>query len=219
MSVFKSLCIFFLVFTYTISYAQWDELGSLLPDADIGTGESFGSSVSINGSTALIGVPSNSNQGIVSGKAFVFEKVDGFWVKVQTIISPIGRNLHTFGVSVLLVDDLAFIGAPGVEGMSTFATVYIFKRNPNNGEFELFNSLQNPTQDRFSSYGHSLAFNGTILAIVAPGPGSGSSTVGTVYLYKYLVEDTSLTLQVGKFWRQPNLMMYQPVLSKMEFIY
>jgi len=171
-------------FVNTPIYSQfWDNSTVGLPKADASINDSFGSSISIDGSAALVGVPLNGDGQSNSGKCVFFEREGNSWVKKSEAahegdISPTIR----FGSTVLLKDDYAFIGGPGRN--TETGAVYIYKKS--GLSWENYTELDVLIPDdiaEFSSFGTSLAFNGTTLVVGATGVKVGAVITGAVYVY------------------------------------
>ena len=97
-------------------------LNTGLNGADYEIEASFGSAIDMRGNRLLIGAPGTSQSS--AGSAVIFEQdAEGSWVPVTTLTYPgtlepaAGRrNFVGFGMGVKLVDDGAWIGAPGENG-------------------------------------------------------------------------------------------------------
>jgi streptogramin lyase len=97
--------------------AEWDEMQELTA-ADGAAGDGFGSSVSVSGSTAVIGAPGktiNSNNG--QGAAYVFVQNDvswdQWWIQQPALTASAGGANDNFGASVSASGGTVLIGAPG----------------------------------------------------------------------------------------------------------
>jgi hypothetical protein len=80
---------------------------------DGSTGDAFGWSVSISGSTAVVGAPYATNvNGEYAGTAYVFDKVGTTWSYEATLIAPDGASGDDFGWSVAVSGSTVVVGAP-----------------------------------------------------------------------------------------------------------
>lgn len=87
----------------------------------------FGTSVSIDGDTILVGAPGDDTPtGDTSGSAYVFVRSGGLWQE-QAHLLPTGPFDKLFGWSVTVEDDTALIGMPNQPSTSARAT-YVFTR-------------------------------------------------------------------------------------------
>jgi hypothetical protein len=83
-----------------------------LTAADGVHGDLFGSSVVLDGDTALVGawgVDVNGNMD--QGAAYVFSRVGGGWVQQQKLLASDGAPLDEFGTAVALAGDTALVGS------------------------------------------------------------------------------------------------------------
>lgn len=76
--------------------------------------EFFSLSLSISGDTIIIGAPYDENeQGVSTGSAYVFIRIDNTWVKSQKLTASDEETGKNFGRSVSISDDIAIIGGYG----------------------------------------------------------------------------------------------------------
>ena len=98
--------------------------------AKAGTAEAlFGTSVSIDGNTAVAGAP--DERGV--GAAYVFTKRAGRWVEQATLIPPARIEGEKFGYDVAISGDTIVVGAPSAEQSRPVApagVAYVFVRTP-----------------------------------------------------------------------------------------
>jgi hypothetical protein len=81
--------------------------------SDRQAGDYFGKSVSLDGTTALVGATDHRFGGSYHpGAAYVFEEVGGGWIQTNKILPGGGAAVDRFGGSVSLDGDMAFVGAP-----------------------------------------------------------------------------------------------------------
>jgi hypothetical protein len=105
---------------------DWSQLQELVAN-DGTSGDDFGWSVAISGSTALIGAWQGDN---AIGAAYVFGESNGTWVRKQKLSEPNGVAYDAFGESVALDGMTGLIGADGaiVNGNSFQGAAYIEER-------------------------------------------------------------------------------------------
>jgi hypothetical protein len=96
--------------------------------------EDFGTSVAISGDTLLVGAPWDSpSAGVLVGAAHRFSRSGPTWGLVQTLVASDGEHGDTFGGSVAIDGDEAFVGAPNDEipgGVVNTGSVYVFALSP-----------------------------------------------------------------------------------------
>ncbi len=105
-------------------------LHSKLISSDAGRADWFGTSVAIDGTTALIGAFKNDEVDLNTGAAYIFELIDDQWVEQQKLIDPDGNRFDNFGHAVSLDGDVALIGAYRSNAAGTNSgAAYIFERS------------------------------------------------------------------------------------------
>ena len=86
-----------------------------LTASDAADDDYFGTSVALDGDTAVIGAPGDDDYGIDSGSAYVFVKPDSGWTNTSTQTAKLtdsdGEAGDQFGISVAVDDDTVVIGA------------------------------------------------------------------------------------------------------------
>lgn len=156
-----------------------------------GTTPFFGTSVAIDGNTAVVGaVPSFAAQ--APGTASVFLRASGTWTLQQTLTAGIAND--RFGESVAIQGNTIVVGAPGSTNAGGVPTglIYVYTRTgttwthqPNPAPSDL------AAQD---SFGSSVAIdNNTIVAGAASKALPGNIVAGVAYVF--LFNGTSLTQQ------------------------
>ncbi|MFZ1701430.1 MAG: cohesin domain-containing protein [Pyrinomonadaceae bacterium] len=103
----------------------WTEQAQLIPPSQ---DENFGSSVSLNEDTAVVGAPAaNSNAGVTH----VFVRIGSSWSLQQSIVPLGGAAYDNFGASVSVSGDSLFVGAPqqALPGVNRPSAAYAFRRN------------------------------------------------------------------------------------------
>lgn len=156
----------------------WQEVtasGNLTPN-------SFGVSVAISGTTALIGDPFvtvNGNQ--FQGAVFVFtESSNGTWHQTQTLTASDGLANVEFGSSVALVGTKALIGAPAVDAANLLGAAYVFTES--GGTWAQTAKLVGNNIGIYSYFGSSVAIDGTTAMVGADGY-TVNNNQGSVYVF------------------------------------
>ena len=114
---------------FTRSGGVWTEQQKLTT-SDAAAEDWFGSSVAVEGNTAVIGAERDDDNGINSGSVYVFTRSTGVWTEQQKLIASDGAAEDQFGVSVAVDGDTAVIGAhlDGDNGVES-GSAYVFIRN------------------------------------------------------------------------------------------
>lgn len=107
------------VYVYTYADGNWT-LTATLTATDGAAADYFGTSVSLSGSTALIGAPYHGG----SGAAYVFTESGGTWTQAAELTASDGVSGDNYGMNVAIDGSTAVIGAPGKNGSQGGAYVY-----------------------------------------------------------------------------------------------
>ena len=151
------------VYVFTRDSGQWQQTAKLIAD-DGREADSFGISVALAGSTAIIGAP---NIDTFRGAAYVFRFSNGTWTQDQKLQASDGTEFNQFGWSVALSGTAALIGSTSatVGSNSSQGAVYAFDESGNTwSETQKFSSDDGATGDAF---GWSVALDGNNAVIGA----------------------------------------------------
>ncbi|WP_177421177.1 choice-of-anchor D domain-containing protein [endosymbiont of Lamellibrachia barhami] len=142
---------------------NWDLEQKLL--ASDGTSrDAFGTSVSINGDTAIVGAALDGDQGLSSGSAYVFVRDGtGNWIEQPKLLSSDGTASDHFGQSVVLTGDTAVVGA------NRAGAAYVFVRDPGTGAWTENQIVKASVVA--ADYAFSMSISGNALIIGAPSAG------------------------------------------------
>jgi len=158
----------------------------LLP-RDAGARNTFGVSIAVSGTTALVGATTaNGGPGAGTGAAYVFVKGPAGWTQQAKLAAsdPAGTAKENFGFSVALDGDTAVIGAPnrGAFPGDPFGQVgaaYVYQRSGTKWSQQAI--LTQPTPGRTGDFfGFSAAISGGTVLVGAAGVGFNA---GAVYEY------------------------------------
>jgi len=159
---------------------------------DPGQDDAFGWSVSISGTTAVVGAPFADFIARNDGAIYIFDKVEGDWTFTRKLTAPDGaRNDDEYGWAVSLDGDTLAVGVPGDDddGVSS-GSVYVYQRL--NGQWFLLQKLTAPDASADDSFGRSLCLRDDRLIIGAPfADRRDNSASGKAYMYE----------RVGNAWR------------------
>lgn len=102
--------------------AGWTQVAKLVPD-DADENDSFGSSVSLSGNTAIIGAGEDDDNN-VSGSAYIFRNDGAGWTQAAKLLPGDGAGNDYFGGSVSIDGNTAVVGAVGHANASGAAYVF-----------------------------------------------------------------------------------------------
>jgi cysteine-rich repeat protein len=164
----------------------WEQQAELLP-ADGTAGDGFGAQITLDGNTAIFGVPNDDDKGQSSGSAYVFTREGTVWAQQAKLLPADGEEFDRFGGRVALVGDTVVIGARGSSGSGA---VYVFsgmgkvwteqaKLLPGDGDVGDF-------------FGSGIALDGDTVAIGARRDGDNGGDSGSAYVF----------IRVGNVWTE-----------------
>jgi len=148
---------------------------------DGGEGQHFGTGISMDGDTAVIGAPQDSELGAASGAAYVFVRSGGVWVQQAKLLPDDGAARDFFGARLSISGDSVVVGVPSRDDNgSTSGAAYVFVRS---GEVWSQQAKLLPDDGSKSDrFGESVSLDGDTAVIGAVldednGPNSGSAYV------------------------------------------
>ncbi len=170
------------VFRYDGS--TWVEEAKLLAlDGD--ASDSFGSTVSISGDVALIGVSSDDDYGHLAGAAYVFRYDGGTWNQDPKLYAADAGPWGSFGSAVCLAGDTALIGAPAISFWAPTAAAYVFRYDGVQwGEQAKFTASDGESADQ-SYFGSAVSLSGDFALIGAYGDDDISNYAGAAYIFHF----------------------------------
>ncbi len=117
-------------YVFIRSGGVWTEQAKLLA-SDKSDFDFFGSSIALDGDTAIIGAfGAGAVESVGNGAAYVFTRSDGVWTEQAKLLASDGDSYDYFGNSVALDEDTAVIGASGEDdgGTDLNGAAYVFTR-------------------------------------------------------------------------------------------
>jgi hypothetical protein len=173
------------IYVFTESNGTWSQTQKLTAN-DGAHGDSFGESVALNESTALIGAYNATINGhAFQGAAYIFTESNGTWSQGQKLTASDGTTNANFGNAVALEGSSALIGADGstVAGNTYQGKTYLFSESGGNWtQSDTFIASDGAVDDYF---GAALAWDGVTALISTPHPViNGNAWQGAAYFYK-----------------------------------
>jgi hypothetical protein len=158
------------------TWTQQATLGGTVP----ATSDRFGSSLSLDGDTALVGCSLDDDNGSSSGSAYVFFRSGTTWSLQQKLIASDAAAAHEFGFSVSLSGDTALIGSP--IDVNTSGSAYVFVRSGTTWNQQ--QKLIAPDGAPEDYFGKSISLSGDIALIAAEGDdGPVYAIQGSAYVF------------------------------------
>jgi hypothetical protein len=159
-------------YVFTRSGKTWSQQASLT-DRGGATGDDFGWSVALSGSTAVVAAPGTNT---ATGAAYVFTRSGKTWSQQATLTDPGGADDDTFGSSVALSGSTAVVGAIGPDSFTGAA--YVFTRSGSTWTQQA--TLADPGGARGDQFGYAVALSGSTALVGAPGT---SESAGAAYVF------------------------------------
>jgi hypothetical protein len=142
-------------------------------------GDMFGTSVSLDGDTALVGAQEDSGPFIYSGSAYVFTRTGATWDQQQKLIASDEIAGGQFGESVSLDEDTALIGRP--EHMGATGSAYVFTRS--GSTWTQAAKLLGSAGAAADHFGCSVSLEGDTALIGASGDDDYGDSSGSAYVF------------------------------------
>lgn len=148
----------------------------------VSAGDAFGSSIALDGDTAVIGAFRDDSVANDSGTAYVMKRGSSFWGEQAQLIAPDASANDHFGMSVALVGNLAVVGAPAADpsGVNSGA-VYVFERS--GSVWDAGVALPAVGTSWFDAFGQSVDTDGTRIVVGAPGDDSIAVDAGGAWSF------------------------------------
>lgn len=175
---------------------SWVEEAKLIA-SDGAAFDEFGSAVALSGNKALVGAYGDSG---ITGSAYVFRMEGTHWVEEAKLTAAGGVTGDFFGTSVALHDEVALIGAFGVDDVgSDSGAAYVFRRDLGNWtEVQKLTAIDGAAANWF---GYSVALNGSAAAVGARFDSDNGLFSGSAYMFIFdqtsFVQETKYTASDG----------------------
>jgi hypothetical protein len=118
-------------YVFVRSGTTWSEQGKLVA-SDGSAGDLFGSSVSVDGDTVVVGAyTADTPGGVNAGAAYVFVRAGTAWAEQQKLLAPDGASNASFGYSVSVSGDTVVASAvtDDAPGGPLSGSAYVFVRS------------------------------------------------------------------------------------------
>ncbi len=164
-------------YVYVRSGAVWS-LQQRLVASDGAAGDFFGTAVSVDANTALVGAPANKVSGVAGGAAYVFFRSGTTWTQQQKLVEFDEAAGDQFGNAVSVKANTAVVGAFHKNGSKGAA--YVFQRSGGGWitQQELLASDGAPAD----MFGDSVSVSGQLLVVGATGKNSNQGVAYTFQL-------------------------------------
>jgi len=179
------------IYDWIPSLSTW-QLAAILVPPQLEFDQGFGFSVDIDGETAVVGAYQDDlgpGAGIDAGSAWVYQRnAAGVWSAGSQLWpnSTSSAASDNFGYSVAIRDGLIAVGAPFQDGVPIGSSpdagrVYLF--GSVGGSYSEIDSFE--LQDAGDNFGYSIAIDGRMLVVGAPGDDEKGNDAGAVFLFEH----------------------------------
>ncbi len=149
------------------------------------SGDLFGISVAIDGSTVLVGADLNDEQAENAGAVYAYIFDGKQWKQQAKLMASDGADTDIFGVRIALHGDTALISArrDDIDGVGIDAgSAYIFERS--RGQWIQSQKLTAPDGKADDRFGRGVALNNEAAIISAMHHDTNDSNAGALYVFK-----------------------------------
>lgn len=161
----------------------WQQIAKLTAN-DAGASDFFGTSVTLNGDTAVVGALQGDNDvGTDSGSAYVFREVGGVWHQIAELAADDGAAADFFGFSVSLSGNTAVIGALlDDDAGSDSGSAYVFREVV--GVWQQIAKLAAVAGEANDMFGASISLSGDTAVVGANLNDDAGTDSGSAYVFR-----------------------------------
>jgi glutamate synthase domain-containing protein 3 len=148
-----------------------------LTASDGATRDHFGWSVTVSGSTVVVGAPGDDS-------AYVFNRQGGGWVETQKLTASDGAAFDFFGWSVAVSGSTVVVGSRGdaIGANINQGSAYVFNRH--GGSWVEAQKLTASDGGAFDEFGNSVAVSGSTIVVGSPVDAIGGNPAqGSAYVF------------------------------------
>jgi hypothetical protein len=186
---------------YQLSSGVWIFLQKLT-DLSGAAGDVFGSSVSLFGNYAVVGIPNdevgtNAGQGSVN----IYQLISGSWVFTQNLTDVFGAPNDAYGFSLSVSNNFLVVGTPyndeGSNSNQGLAVIYQLK----NGTWSVMQRIIDETNNSSNYFGCSVSISGNYIIVGSYGNDIGTNQdQGSAYIYQRI----GLSWQKYQYLKDPG---------------
>jgi hypothetical protein len=198
-------------YIYTRAGFNWSKQAKLVASS-AAPGDTFGSSVLLQGNEAYVGAPQADGTSADSGAVYVFTKSGSSWIQTQKLTASSGHGDDYFGWSLAVDGSTLVIGAIGVDTAPWLdhGGAYIFEWSGQQWQEKHFFVSKGYLEPQ--RFGHSVAVRSDKLLIGGP---DELFTPGFVHIFSYVnstpLQHVKATSKDG--WFVPGVPSYQSGLG------
>jgi len=183
------------VYVFTYQSGSWIQTDKIVPN-DGETGEFFGHSVDLDGDYLVVGNPSDNDNGILSGSAYIYHYDNG-WTLDKKVTAINADEYDRFGYSVAIDGQNIVIGAfndEGINGQAGAGSAYIFF-NTGGSSWEQTVKLQAQDAGIDQNFGNSVSIFGHYIIVGAEHDEELDFRSGAAYVFRYDIPSSNWVQQ------------------------
>jgi len=170
--------------SFKIEYRKSSAHQEKIQASDKTAGMSFGSSVSMYDTFAIVGATSRYVGSAKAGSAFIYRFNGITWVEESILTASDAQSYDWFGNEVSISDNVAIVGAAGEDtGGDRAGAAYIFRYNGLQWTQEA--KIQASDKQATDYFGSSVAIDHDIAVVGAHYEDTGANNAGAAYIYMY----------------------------------
>jgi len=167
---------------YVFRPVPWYQAAKLTA-TDAAAGDAFGSSVAVDGTTAVIGAIGDSDLGMSSGSVYVFREMGGTWQQIAKLTASDGTIDDEFGFSVGISGSSIIVGSPWhSDGAYGTGAAYVFQEVQ--GVWQQVAKLTAADAAQSDFFGYSVAIDGDTAVVGAFRDDDQASGTGSAYVFR-----------------------------------
>ena len=169
------------VYIFTRSGTTWTQQQKIV-SSDTKAADRFGNSVSIFGTTVVVGAITESTGGAGTGAAYIFTRSGTTWTEQQKVQASDAQAADQFGSSVSISGNTVVVGANYEDtGGAEAGSAYIFTRSGTTWTQQA--KIQASDPQAGDQFGESVAIDGDTVVVGAQYEGTGAAAAGAAYIF------------------------------------
>lgn len=170
-------------FVYQLDGATWRQVARL-SGADTVANDRFGYSVDIDSGTIAVGAVEEDDAGNNAGAAYIFHGAGSGWTQQAKLLLPGTMPGSRLGWSVAMRGEMLLVGAresKGNKDQTEAGAAYVYTRQGN--AWSRTESLFANDSNAHDFFGASVALDGSVALVGAPGTDGGGVDAGAAYVF------------------------------------
>ncbi|MEM9302084.1 MAG: hypothetical protein AAGE01_08225, partial [Pseudomonadota bacterium] len=173
------------------SQGQWNLKAPITGNAQGGTDDQFGSSIAFDGNVMAVGAPNDSEgEGEGSGAAYVYTLQGDTFIFENKLKPMAPQPGQQFGAAVAVGEGNVAVGSPSATvGSAITGSMTLY--NELGGNLMPIGTVTGTGTQAGDQFGASMAFDGGLLAVGAPGTDMGAENAGATWSFSVFNADVS----------------------------